>query len=74
MVGLFEGGFYSDRRYYHASQACSMQDAEDPMCPACQFFLRGLFEDLGMSPNAGGPISKDDPGPDCPSDPAPSPE
>ena len=74
VVGLFEGGFYSDRRYYHASQACSMQDAEDPMCPACQFFLRGLFEDLGMSPNAGGPISKDDPGPDCPSDPAPSPE
>lgn len=71
VVGLFEGGFYSERGYYHAAQVCAMQDAEDPICPACQFFLRGLFEDLGMSPNAAGPISGDDPDPDCAADPAP---
>ena len=54
-TGVYEGGFYSECGFYRASNVCAMKAIEDPLCVACAGYVHGLFEDLGMEPNAGGP-------------------
>lgn len=66
-IGLYEGSFYNDCGYFRASQTCTMQQPSDPFCPACTMFIDDLFRDMGIQPNAGGPISTQDPDPPRPS-------
>ncbi len=60
-IGVYEGGFYRECGFYRASNVCAMKAIEDPLCAACAGYVRGLFEDLGIRPNAGGPHPTTDP-------------
>ena len=62
LVGLYEGAFYNKCGYYRASQMCTMQQPNQAFCPACTFYLEGLFRDLEI-------VENETPGPTCNPDP-----
>jgi hypothetical protein len=62
LVGMYEGGFYNKCAYYRASQTCTMLQPNEPLCPACTFYVEGLFHDLDINEShPAGPICNPDP-------------